>query len=828
MRIPLTFLSADQPITKRFELYKGHIIADARPVKYLTSHSVSVRSLSEFCKVMIQAADTGKCLLKGLLTQPLHCESRAGKHNTKAETHWICFDIDGTESIQTAEDFIHNVLPPAFHKVSYIEQASASQGIVKSQKYSSHLIFVLSSKIAPATLKNWFRSLNLENPLLRDELSLTSTGAGLKYKLDLTLADNSRLIYIAPPNIGHGIVDRYEGTRIRLIRKQNSVCSVTLKAPKDLNSTEIKLLKTLQKKAGLRARAPKYAVHKGETVLKLAPSQNTKVTEWRENAAGMIQLNLYNKSKNTAGDSWGYWFPKSTPDIVYNFKNEAPVLLKELDPEFYADYSNGLLGRTAEMDDTIATFTGREHFAGLDLRGGGSYVVGTWNHDTHIIESVIGINSRTMVKDWLSTRGVPVPATYPDYKLSCDPSIPMCFDKEQGVINHNHLSPYLTFPESYKKKTPPKVINYILQHVTGEDAEATRWVLNWLAFIAQFKRVSGKALLLSGTQGTGKGLLYNRILHPLFNLHAPRITGLTPLEKEFNGWMEGALIVFVDEVDITAQKHGASTVIQNLKQYVTDPTVSIRRMRKDPYTVSNCANFILASNRFDSLIIEDADRRFMVPPRQESNITDRIKKDLGLSAGLELEEAIAKELKRFAYFLMSYKVDSAFAQTIHITEERTRLMEQQKDSGQLIARTIREGNLTALFSMLMEEYPSGMAPSMRLDADFIDGSPPAVFGQVCLKHAESNTPMNVARNDLERLFRALMRREWPSRSAFSRYLSARHNLLVKPVNSGGKTIVGIHNIRWFIKPDVAKAFREWAKLGGDSGNVVPIKGRRRV
>jgi len=280
-------------------------------------------------------------------------------------------------------------------------------------------------------------------------------------------------------------------------------------------------------------------------------------------------------------------------------------------------------------------------------------------------------------------------------------------------------------------------------------------------------------------------------------------------------------------VDITAQKHGSSTVIQNLKQYITDPTVSIRRMRKDPYTITNRCNFILASNRFDSLIIEDADRRFMVPPRQEAGITEGIKKDLQLKAGIELETAIEKEVRSFAAFLMQYDIDQEFAQTIHITDERTRLMEQQKDSGQLIARTIRSGNLTQLICLLMEEYPSGMAHSMKLDTDFIDGNSPAIFIEICIQHAVINKPMNVARNDLERMFRALMRREWSSRTAFSRYLSARHNLLVKPVAIEGKTVVGLYNVKWHTQRSTVDVFRKWAKLAGDS-NVVPIKGRRKI
>jgi hypothetical protein len=46
-------------------------------------------------------------------------------------------------------------------------------------------------------------------------------------------------------------------------------------------------------------------------------------------ARGFTYLNL------NGGDSWGYYFPDSNPEVLYSFKGEPPVRLADIAPELW-------------------------------------------------------------------------------------------------------------------------------------------------------------------------------------------------------------------------------------------------------------------------------------------------------------------------------------------------------------------------------------------------------------------------------------------------------------------------------------------------------------
>jgi hypothetical protein len=46
-------------------------------------------------------------------------------------------------------------------------------------------------------------------------------------------------------------------------------------------------------------------------------------------ARGFVYLNL------NGGDSWGYYFPESNPEILHSFKGEPPVRLADIAPDFW-------------------------------------------------------------------------------------------------------------------------------------------------------------------------------------------------------------------------------------------------------------------------------------------------------------------------------------------------------------------------------------------------------------------------------------------------------------------------------------------------------------
>ncbi len=212
----LHFLKADDPLTKQFTKNDdGTLTKKPYPMATkVTSMAVTVDSPETFHVALVGAAEISACLMKGELGRDMHEESRAGHTLTDKESEWVVFDLDGLEGVDSAEEFIREVLPNPFHDVSYISQLSCSSGI-SGEGLRLHLFFLLLDAVRPDTIKAWLTETNLDTPILRDQVKLAAGGMALRFPLDRSVAVNSKLIFIAPP-ICTNFEDPLAGQRIQL------------------------------------------------------------------------------------------------------------------------------------------------------------------------------------------------------------------------------------------------------------------------------------------------------------------------------------------------------------------------------------------------------------------------------------------------------------------------------------------------------------------------------------------------------------------------------------------------------------------------------------
>ncbi len=198
----LVFLKAKQRLAKEIS-NKG---TTPYPLtKNFTSEHVQIsktkKGLHTLLKTLQTQAASGACLHKGLLKRPLKNESRAMMADRVASTELLVLDIDGIQmpgsltDVRTVAEKIIAQLPECFQDVSYIAQASASLGF-KKDKVSMHFFFLLDQPTQPKILKEWFKLLNYETDILSSQLSLSANGQSLSYKLDPSVAENSKIIYI--------------------------------------------------------------------------------------------------------------------------------------------------------------------------------------------------------------------------------------------------------------------------------------------------------------------------------------------------------------------------------------------------------------------------------------------------------------------------------------------------------------------------------------------------------------------------------------------------------------------------------------------------------
>ncbi len=167
----LHFISAADgtPLTKQFERQADGTyrkVASYPRVVNVNSARVEVNTAQTFYKALIGAAEENAYLLTGKLDRVLENESRAGCTLPNQDSEWVVFDLDDLTGIETAEQFIHEILPAAFYEATYISQLSCSSGIADGG-LRAHLFFLLEKPVAPAQLKQWLTETNLDIPLLR-------------------------------------------------------------------------------------------------------------------------------------------------------------------------------------------------------------------------------------------------------------------------------------------------------------------------------------------------------------------------------------------------------------------------------------------------------------------------------------------------------------------------------------------------------------------------------------------------------------------------------------------------------------------------------------
>lgn len=130
-------------------------------------------------------------------------------------------------------------------------------------------------------------------------------------------------------------------------------------------------------------------------------------------------------------------------------------------------------------------------------------------------------------------------------------------------------------------------------------------------------RMLYSVLLVSANTGTGKSTL----LYVLENTVGPK-NSVFPTEKnilsEFNSWVSNVRFVGVHEI----YAGSSFKMFNRLKDLITEPVISVRRLYRDSVTMSNWAHFAMCSNSIEALKIDPKDRRIFAPTVTEDRWSD--------------------------------------------------------------------------------------------------------------------------------------------------------------------------------------------------------------
>ena len=753
----VVFLGADTPLTKLYRKTDSGFDAESYPhVRNVTSFHERIESLEDFHHQIMEHGKQGHALLKGLLDRPLENESRAGHTDRLAETSWICLDLDFESGWPSIEAFVDD-LDPAFRGVSFIFQHSASAGVKYTPGLRGHVFILLEEPVRADVLKTRLRAWNLTHPKLSAQLDLTKNGVTLKFPLDISTCQNDKLIYIAPPQC-IGFDDPIGDRRYQLYQRERERARPfddTLVKDVEIDRLQREKVKELRKAKGLRPRTERYSIYRKMEIL-ANPDQAT-VTGFKVER-GFVYLNL------NGGDSWGYYFPEDDPEILYNFKGEPLVRLKDIAPEVYSEYRQHLKERLEaeeaerqrkerEANRALAKqLLGDREFEPFVFRSRreDAYYNGFYFPETDEVELTQAASFRKL-QHFMQQFGGEPPEYIVDWDYAFDPTTTKVYDAEKRWVNRFAPTKFIRADLPEETEIPP-IINRVIHSMCGSDDEAMQHFINWLAFIFQTRRKTGTAWVFHGVQGTGKGVFRERVLLPLFGEHYVTDWTLANLESEFNAPLEHSIFLWIDELR-TADAHSTGKVMNKLKHYITENRIAIRGMRQVPRESESYVNVIIASNFPDPVQIVEHDRRFNVAPAQEHKL---------LITRQELKQ-IRAELPQFAGYLKHYAVDEdAVRQVLH-NDARRAMIEASMTTPDRVMAAARDGDLDffleygtpasgsqdtiihhqymqVLIGWCKDAVEGGRSPvfrhDLRLVYNYLTGNhiSPAKFGRLCAIH----------------------------------------------------------------------------------------------
>ncbi len=239
------------------------------------------------------------------------------------------------------------------------------------------------------------------------------------------------------------------------------------------------------------------------------------------------------------------------------------------------------------------------------------------------------------------------PEYYPHLIPKFDPHDPAWIDLENDSLNFFKTTEYLELSRTAELIVPGTDFPTILRLLENlaPDVKEREYLINWISVILNTRNKLRVAIVMRGAQGSGKGLLFSKILSPLFGRSQCKLVGNQLLEEKYNGYMKDAFLIGFNE--IAYDNKSRNKVNPRLKAYVTDDMVWIEDKYDKAYETENRANFLFFSNEAVPIVIETGDRRFSVIETggnlaKLKNFDD------------DFVDNLTKELPKFAQFLKNY------------------------------------------------------------------------------------------------------------------------------------------------------------------------------
>jgi hypothetical protein len=766
----VTFLEAHRALSKEFGVWDedtGKVIDKAYPnAKNFKTHTVNVNHIEEYHAALQDAAKNYYGLIKGeVQRENPDWGDRKGMTARETKTQLLILDIDSLEmdydlpakvtevDVQNAAEWFIAMLPPEYRDVSYV--AAASSNFARKPGLRMHLHFILEREIAPEVLRGLITMLNFEIGYVDNRLGLTGSGRQLKMVIDPCLADNSRLVFIAPPVFASSGDNPFakNADRITLVKKNRSRLDLS-SAIHDYSASKISHLKEKRLRSVMAAAGVEYVKPKMTTIniagvaTRVIRNPEGCSLEFSYADRGFV---YYNKD---GGDSNAYWVRLDTPEIVHSFKDEPAFSFKQADPETY-EWHCQHFAKDIEKASAVENDEGVSIVPMVIMERELNVIMSAEYDPYNDVVYRIAVNSKDLAMNWLLSHGKLEPDIIPPYKVVFDPTSGVGHDFEKKLLN-TYQPPLmaknaplwegdaLSFgdAEEWMMEHAP-LCQKIIANMTGDDPLCFEQFINWFAWMVQKRTKPETAWVLHGVEGTGKGLFIKRIAKPILGTNYVIEKKLADIaDDKFNGYMAECLLLFVDEFNMNHGTQNMRKTVSDLKLWITQDEINIREMQRNPTQRRTYFGMMFASNDIDAFRATHTDRRYNVCPRQETPLKEVIT-DLN-TRRQHYDDAIAAELPKLASMLTAFQIEEHRVRTPLDNAAKAMAVEAGHSSDELFFNALQKGDL---------EFFEHLATSkVSLDTDMVKAGHFKRMVEGWFADCLASTTSKVRKEDLHALF----------------------------------------------------------------------------
>ena len=147
--------------------------------------------------------------------------------------------------------------------------------------------------------------------------------------------------------------------------------------------------------------------------------------------------------------------------------------------------------------------------------------------------------------------------------------------------------------DSYDEKDAEPILNVIKDIWCKGDMDAYNYVLDYFSHIIQKPHIKTSVLLaLKSKQGGMKGIILNKLGNIIGDTHYAQNSNANFLFGDFNGQLEGKILINLDEAFWGGDKKLEGVV----KNKITETRQTINKKNKENYNIDCYANYIITTN----------------------------------------------------------------------------------------------------------------------------------------------------------------------------------------------------------------------------------------